>query len=734
MNDAPSLMDSLAHWTSFPKLERRFEPRRTRAAAAQVIRRLGDIEPKPPEPYDLKALYWRVMGSWQRHYSLEGVSSRDLQRLPWVLFYESRDRRRSRHQGPIGWLAGKPRVVQDYRRWLLRARRARPVQALLREFLRVYPTDLRTFDDLREILQVSVMGGSSPPPSLRKWRQRCREFQLLEADGGMAFVRKLVNAAEDPDDILTDAGLDAGLARCGFLKSGIRKYLPNISSQLAQNRIHAGILDRVLNLLESEGKLRFDEQSVRVEIASRLLGPFVERAPDTPAKERLQSFFVRHFGHPNLRSRKYKWAGVRDDIRRVVIRWLVGRALDQFFLLIRETALDRHWTYREAFWKKILHEDLIDDIWFLLGPRARDDLWRLKGDDDLIESTGSLKGAGGDQSVLIMRMPGVTVAEWSHNGSCRCWLDGNRYAPKLYQKEYSRYTLMRRSDFAQPHYGSELGYWQDRVAEWLHENTGVILQASTNEPNVPHKNRETSAHPVAADKTIHHVESGSELTACMRQHGPRLQVTADESAVTCAKCRARIGRAAKRVAAIQPEPMAQETLAGILDDLLFRPNGVTWVDLVDAAKKHSDKHQLKTRATRGLVRAHARFRAKHPEVELIMDDERAQLVRRNEMRTNLHDPGRQWTAVAFARFTEKKGSSWQFSYFGRLANQTSKEKTCVVVVSFVDSGGNLVVYDAFAAHKCKVRARSAKRFSGTVLINARNAPKVTGIRLQVTVQ
>ena len=85
----------------------------------------------------------------------------------------------------------------------------------------------------------------------------------------------------------------------------------------------------------------------------------------------MQSFFVRHFGHPNLRSRKHKWAGVPEDIRRVVIRWLVERVLDQFFLLIKETALDRHWRYREAFWRGVSSDqDLIDDIWFLLGPRA----------------------------------------------------------------------------------------------------------------------------------------------------------------------------------------------------------------------------------------------------------------------------------------------------------------------------------------------------------------------------
>ena len=88
--------------------------------------------------------------------------------------------------------------------------------------------------------------------------------------------------------------------------------------------------------------------------------------------------------------------------------------------------------------------DLIDDIWFLLGPRAANHLRQMSRNEDLTETTGSLQGAGGDQSVLLLRMPGVTIAEWSHNGSCRFWLDGNRKVPKLYQDSYHRFDLQCR--------------------------------------------------------------------------------------------------------------------------------------------------------------------------------------------------------------------------------------------------------------------------------------------------
>ena len=129
--------------------------------------------------------------------------------------------------------------MEAYGRWLLDGRRSRSVLALLHEFLRIYPTDLPTFDDLRQLLQRAVEGGSSLPPSLLKWRQRCLDSWLLEEAGDLLFVENLVSAHDAVDDILDRGGFEAGLARCGFLKSAIRKYLPRAKPILNQNRLDA---------------------------------------------------------------------------------------------------------------------------------------------------------------------------------------------------------------------------------------------------------------------------------------------------------------------------------------------------------------------------------------------------------------------------------------------------------------------------------------------------------------
>ena len=458
----PSLKESLEGWTRPPKLPHTFDPRRTRKAAAEASQVLGDVKPRKPPLYDLEILHRRVVESWRGDRSLSRIEPRDLRRLPWVLFYPPQHK-------PTAWLGAESRIVEAYGRWLFDGRRARSVLALLHEFLRAYPTDLPTFDDLGRLLQKTVEGSCSPPPSLKKWRKRCLDFGFLKKDGDLSFVETLVSATDAVDDFLVQAGLEAGLARCGFLKSGIRTYLRHAESLLNQNRLDAGHVDRLLTLLECEGKLRFE--SVRVEIASALLGPFIDTPPPARTKEQLQSFFLRLFRDPRLFPGN--WFGVNEEVRHVFTRWMVEETLDEFFELIEKTALDKHWEYREKFWMAYFRQGMIGDAWFVLGSRASRLLKRLPKENET--STGKLRGAEGGQSVLLLRMSGVTIAEWSHNGACRFWLDGNGGKPELHRPEYHGVELRRGSDFSQRHDGSEYGRWQDKVAQWLRENTGVSI-------------------------------------------------------------------------------------------------------------------------------------------------------------------------------------------------------------------------------------------------------------------
>ncbi len=523
-----SLKDSLKGWTGPPKVADVLEPRHIRAAGRKVEEQLGGMELTEPEPYDQKELYQRIRESWGRENSLERISARDLRRVPFVLFYPPGQDNHMKRQGPTGWLGLQPGFVREYDRWLSDGYRASSVRALLLEFLRVYPVGLQTFDDLRRVLEKTLNGTALPPPSLHKWTQRSAEFGLLEKDGDLSFVEKLTSATDPVDHFLGQAGFDAGLARCSFLESGIRKFLPSLSARLARNSVDDTQLVRVLALLECEGRLRFDDLPMRSEVAAALLRPCADRGPEPATKKLLQPFFLHHFGDPRLQSGKHRWSGIPEDVRRVVIRWLVERALEQFFLLVKDTALDRHWRYREAFWRAFL--PLEPDVWFVLGPRAERLLEKMNEREKEDEATSILRGAQGDQSVLLLRLPGVTIAEWSHNGACRFWLDGTPGAPALYKGTYSREDLVGDPDFLQRHDGSSEGRWQDWIAHWLRDNTGVEISRAKYFPDrlqegqTDHHPRYTlsarGAHSQAAAPNIHGGPSQTDLTETIHKDVP----------------------------------------------------------------------------------------------------------------------------------------------------------------------------------------------------------------------
>ena len=144
----------------------------------------------------------------------------------------------------------------------------------------------------------------------------------------------------------------------------------------------------------------------------------------------------------------------------------------------------------------------------MLGSRAARELQSLSNDPAVLETTGALKGAESSQSVLLMRIPGVTIAEWSHNGACHIWLDGNPRAPKMYKPEYNVYE-MRYGEHSQNHHSSPRGTWQDAIAWWLRSNTGIELDRDRYFPSQlrEYQQRETRQH-IHAPKVVTRRRSG----------------------------------------------------------------------------------------------------------------------------------------------------------------------------------------------------------------------------------
>lgn len=465
---APRLIDYLRDWRApgagIPKSQLALAPVHLRRAAQEVERRIGDLNPRAPEPHDLDRIEASIRCEWQHSRSLRSVPPQHLRRVPWVLF------RPGDH--PARWLASVAGFLPAWLAWLDEQQRARTVVSLLREFLAAYPDDIEQFDAIRRAIGSSLARGRSP--RLARWRERCERFGLLEREAPTLLTRFWWDTNVTFEVYGAEAGIVPGLESSAFVARASEHLLELVEKRLRDDSATAPWLARALEWFERDGKLRSTE--LRIRTATVLLSPFVERDPQAALREGIQAFLLRVIGDP--RSQRARWQGIPDPVRNVLLRWLVRISLEDFFRVLDETAVDAHWRYRKAFWSAYLNDEKIADAWIVLGPaagrKARRELEAEGGSGKLVLA----EGIESTHSVMLMRIANLTIAEWSHNGKCWIWTEGRGRPPKLYEPEYRRSDLRERGAWSLVHQRPEIGHWQDRVAQKIEHETGVRVARS----------------------------------------------------------------------------------------------------------------------------------------------------------------------------------------------------------------------------------------------------------------
>lgn len=436
------------------------EPLALRRAARNAERLLGDLTPRAPTPYDLDAVASGLRLAWQTSHSLAVVPPRDLWRAPWVFFrpYEQSDR----------WLAQLSDLVEAWLDWMDEHVRPRAVVVLLREFLAAYPQDLACFEPIRRWLERQVT--TSRAQRLVRWAERSRSFGLLERDAARRLTVPWWTASESFEAYAGRAGLVPGLESSALVRRATGAMLEEVNAQLRAGQATSEWLERAFEWIAPSGRLRFSYQRVRT--AEALLSPFLQQSPEPPVQHAVQEILLRAIGHPG--SQREQWQGISVELRAVLSRWLVSRSLDDFFRVLDRTAEKRHWHYRKAFWSAYLDRGAIADAWIVLGREARRIVRRNM--EEAQNDAGTLlvgEGAQANHSVLLLRIGKLTIAEWSHNGKCRIWVDGKRSAPRLYESQYRRHQLVDDCNWDKAHMGSEQGRWQDDVARQIERHTRI---------------------------------------------------------------------------------------------------------------------------------------------------------------------------------------------------------------------------------------------------------------------
>jgi hypothetical protein len=405
---------------------------------------------KPPA-FELGDIVERVRERWRRDGTLDDVARSDRRWLAYTLFYPPSESR--------VWLAGDHRFTDAFLAECQRAPRLIP--PTVRQVLLHYPRELATFAPLRNGLLRSLHHAKRG--DLERWRLAVGEFGLLSQNGPSRLALSLFDPGAVPEAVYERARLDDELQAGEFVRLAFQEGLSVLEQHLTKG--NAVGLEHRLRVLTAAGKLRFPQDAHVV--AHALLRPHIQRRPDEPLRAQLQQFLLRHLHDP--RFDRAHWQRVEPHATAVLKRWMLGATLDGFFRLISKNALPTHWKYRQAFWSAYFRKGLISDAWVVLGEDARQlakTVWSEA------PSFASLEGAGDPtQSVLLLQVGALSIAEWSHNGRCRVWRDGSRSAPKFHMPRYRRYELRDAPDFEITHTASESFSWQAKLADFIRRET-----------------------------------------------------------------------------------------------------------------------------------------------------------------------------------------------------------------------------------------------------------------------
>lgn len=214
-----------------------------------------------------------------------------------------------------------------------------------------------------------------------------------------------------------------------------------------------------------------------------LLLPFESADPPEGAKKAILAFMVDEFGDPRLPG--MRWPDMNGDERerseRVVKRWLAIESLDVFIRIIEQTA-DPKFLERRDFWMPYFKGGSVTDVCLVLGTRAAGlaNSMKRRGRDLAHLRWSKLSGASSDQSVLLMRMGDLTIAEWSHSGALRFFARENQHKPELHKLDYTATGLRNSSSsFQNSRTGTaadsiyHTNGWQALAAHVIHHFTGI---------------------------------------------------------------------------------------------------------------------------------------------------------------------------------------------------------------------------------------------------------------------
>jgi len=306
----------------------------------------------------------------------------------------------------------------------------------------------------------------------RRWKEKVNQYGLLQKPYGENLAQQILSLEQKSarSKFIESSGLkqfrSSGLGVCVFgqLSKAVFRAFGSSDSDIEKYRV----FDIWREYSCDKNSLRYTGQ-YSGPTAQVLLRPWANSEPSVELKNSVTDVLLESFGDP--RTQKPRWAGIADEDINILRRWLAADSFDIFIRVISEIAKDKQWEQRKVFWSWYLENDQVRDVWVVCGTLASESLKRLDQNSTPSKRLkyAELKGARSDQSVLIMKIGNLTIAEWSHDGSVRFWKGQNNRKPDFYEIEYSGTELRSNSNNDIRH----IGEWYSRVAVYIEQQTGV---------------------------------------------------------------------------------------------------------------------------------------------------------------------------------------------------------------------------------------------------------------------
>lgn len=390
------------------------------------------------------------------------LSTRDWKYSPWCLWLD-----------PVH-LAEKRGYIESYLSAIAARNRRSDTRRILSAYLTSYSPEIESTKTVGHFLDRAVTKWDWP------WSDRHRRYAIFNEGGHRIVAERIASSDSKVEDILEDIGLSGTVGNGRFVECVFTELLMGLRRLRGMSYLREML--RLIAYAVFEGKLRF--ASLTPQLADALLLPWADSDPSQETRDFIEKFLLHHYGDPRIPGPKNLWGAVSEETRSIFLRWMVRLALEQFLQVVDQIALQRQWRFRRAFWMAYFNKGLIDGAWVAFAPQGETVAQNIFGEERGFASLVQGYNVDSGHAVLLLRIGGLTIADWSHNGKCHIWEPNHPDAPKMYRPTYTRRELTdNSSNSGVIHSAAAHGNWQRKVSDYISRRTGIRLSETEYMPD-----------------------------------------------------------------------------------------------------------------------------------------------------------------------------------------------------------------------------------------------------------